>query len=339
MIDMNFSESETAVDILPGKFNGHQVRFCYIKTEPWFVAKDVCQALGYKNHFVTLRKLGNDEATVTRNSNIKIRTGNHCVRLINVDGIDKLSAMSYGPGASKFPLFISLTLWESMVSGVHERIKRAGSNGVSLQQIMQAKPYPGAVESEVLTALDRLVYDASLNKTPSGIYQLYQEQEPTRFECKGTPPNLDLIQFSVILYFWETRAASESLYAQMKSTLETLEAEGVLEAAGISAIYEPQKYNTAKRFDELQKKLFGTDKRVLWLVDPDTSKRLMTKAKNFSRELIFQQELLTRSRGIGRRLAIIAFDEAIRYEKRPDFIKQDTRPTSITQFMSTQSWL
>jgi hypothetical protein len=182
MVDMNFTESEEErpnADTLPGKFNGHEVRFCYIRTEPWFVAKDVCRALGYKNHIVTLRKLGNDEANVTRTFGIKtLVSGKQRARLINIDGIDKLSAMSYGPGASKFPLFIGLNLWESMVEGVRERIEDVGGNGISLYQFMRKKPYPGAVESEVTTALEQLIYDAIIERTASGLYRVYREPEP-----------------------------------------------------------------------------------------------------------------------------------------------------------------
>lgn len=181
MVDMNFTESEDRpnADTLPGKFNGNEVRFCYIRTEPWFVAKDVCRALGYKNHIVTLRKLGNDEANVTRTFGIKtLLSGKQRARLINIEGIDKLSAMSYGPGASKFPLFIGLNLWETMVQGVLDRIEDTGGNGVSLYQLMRKKPYPGANENEVKTALEQFIYDAVIERTASGLYRVYQEPEP-----------------------------------------------------------------------------------------------------------------------------------------------------------------
>jgi hypothetical protein len=152
-------------------------------------------------------------------------------------------------------------------------------------------------------------------------------------------PNLDAIQFTVILYWWDTLPMAEKLYAQMKTKIEEMETNGALDAAGIIAIHDPQKFNTAKRMNEFKKKLFRTDKRVLWLVEPEMSKRIMNKAKNFSRELDFQCELLARSSGTGRNLAIIAFDDGASYFHRPDFIKQDTTPTSITKFIGSQTWL
>lgn len=47
-------------------FDGNEIRAVVIKGEPWFVAVDVCQALGLTNVTETMKRLEDDEKSTLR---------------------------------------------------------------------------------------------------------------------------------------------------------------------------------------------------------------------------------------------------------------------------------
>ena len=52
-------------NIVPFHFNAHEIRVQVDDTgNPWWVAKDVCQALEYENHRDVLKRLDHDEKGV-----------------------------------------------------------------------------------------------------------------------------------------------------------------------------------------------------------------------------------------------------------------------------------
>ncbi|MGY3902115.1 BRO-N domain-containing protein [Aeromonas lusitana] len=56
---VNFTALEGDMSVI--KFEGVKVRIVNINGEPWFVAKDVCQALEIADHKVAMRRLDGDE--------------------------------------------------------------------------------------------------------------------------------------------------------------------------------------------------------------------------------------------------------------------------------------
>lgn len=57
--EVNFTALECDMSVI--KFEGVKVRIVNINGEPWFVAKDVCQALEIADHKVAMRRLDSDE--------------------------------------------------------------------------------------------------------------------------------------------------------------------------------------------------------------------------------------------------------------------------------------
>lgn len=86
-------------------FQTNQVRTIIIDNEPWFVAKDVCDALGIKKHIDALYRL---------NSNEKDRLGltdsigrTQRAPIINESGLYKLILRSNKPEAKAFQTWVT----------------------------------------------------------------------------------------------------------------------------------------------------------------------------------------------------------------------------------------
>ena len=74
------------------------------KGEVWFVAKDVCNALGYNNVAMALQKLDNDEKLISK---IFISGQKRDVWMINESGLYALILRSNKPGAKKFRKWVT----------------------------------------------------------------------------------------------------------------------------------------------------------------------------------------------------------------------------------------
>lgn len=114
----------TEVDISVIKFEGKSVRIMSIYGEPWFIAKDVCDALEISNHRMAITALDNDEKGV---SLIYTLGGNQRMRTISESGFYKLivrsrKASTAGTFAHRF------TNW--VFREVIPSIRKTGSYGV-----------------------------------------------------------------------------------------------------------------------------------------------------------------------------------------------------------------
>ena len=85
-------------------FGPHEVRELERNSEPWFVAKDVCRALGLDNHREALRGLSEDER-----GSVVLTTlgGKQELSLVNEPGLYRLVFRSRKPEAEKFKRWIA----------------------------------------------------------------------------------------------------------------------------------------------------------------------------------------------------------------------------------------
>ncbi|WP_304459252.1 Bro-N domain-containing protein [Alicyclobacillus sendaiensis] len=91
-------------DIVEFVYEGHQVRTVLIDGEPWWVAKDVCNALGHTNSRVALERLDDDEKGV---STVYTPGGPQQMAIINEAGLYRLIFTSRVDEAERFKRWVS----------------------------------------------------------------------------------------------------------------------------------------------------------------------------------------------------------------------------------------
>lgn len=108
--------------ITPFNFNTHAVRVVIQDGLPWFIASDVCEVLGVKNHRDSLQHLDDDEKGVVSNDTLG---GKQQVSVVNESGLYALVLRSRKPEAKKF------TKW--VTSEVLPSIRKTGSYSYTTQ--------------------------------------------------------------------------------------------------------------------------------------------------------------------------------------------------------------
>lgn len=89
----------------PFDFEAHPIRIVVIDGEPWFVAADVCEALGYTNsRQAVAAHLDDDEKGVTICDTIR---GNQQLTIISESGMYTLVLRSHKPAARKFAKWVT----------------------------------------------------------------------------------------------------------------------------------------------------------------------------------------------------------------------------------------
>lgn len=83
------------------KYHGKPIRVQMIEGLPWWVAKDVCDVLGFKNPSDALKYLEDDERTLINNPSIA-KSHNGAVSLINEPGLYSLILRSRKEEAKLF---------------------------------------------------------------------------------------------------------------------------------------------------------------------------------------------------------------------------------------------
>lgn len=95
-------------DITPFNFGAHAVRVITRNGQPWFVASDICQALGYSN---TSKAIGDHLDADERSNELVPRTPNDSLgvptNLINESGLYALVLRSRKPEARKFAKWVT----------------------------------------------------------------------------------------------------------------------------------------------------------------------------------------------------------------------------------------
>lgn len=121
-----------AASVSPFNFGTHAVRVIVKDGAPWFVAKDICDTLGYSNSRKTLADhLDEDEKGVTNSDTLG---GNQNLTVINESGLYALVLRSRKPEARKFAKWVT--------SEVLPAIRKTGKYAV-----MEQQPLP-AIESK-----------------------------------------------------------------------------------------------------------------------------------------------------------------------------------------------
>lgn len=85
-------------------FNNHELRVVIQSNEPWFVAKDVCEVLEYKDTEVALRKLEDDEKMIRK---IYVSSKMRDVYLVNESGLYSLVFRSNKPESKIFKKWVT----------------------------------------------------------------------------------------------------------------------------------------------------------------------------------------------------------------------------------------
>lgn len=140
-----------STSVSPFNFGTHAVRVVMQDGEPWFVAKDVCEALGYRDAEKGTRNLGTHQKG-TRN--VSTPGGEQRISVINESGLYRLVLRSRKPEAEKFSDWVT--------GEVLPAIRKTGQYRQPEQQ-----PLP-AIESKTVfctpeqrAALRRLIYQGS----------------------------------------------------------------------------------------------------------------------------------------------------------------------------------
>lgn len=99
-------KQEQGNNVLDFQFEGHDVRAIAIDGEPWFVGKDVAEALGYKNQRDAIKKQVEVE---DKRPNVAIYDGrqNRKMTIINESGMYSLILSSTLPNAKKFKKWVT----------------------------------------------------------------------------------------------------------------------------------------------------------------------------------------------------------------------------------------
>ncbi len=111
--------------ITPFNFGNHAIRVVMRNDQPWFVAKDVCDTLGYANSRDTLAKhLDDDEKGVANSDTLG---GNQQLTIINESGLYALVLRSRKPAARQFAKWVTGEVLPS--------IRQTGSYGAAAQPL------------------------------------------------------------------------------------------------------------------------------------------------------------------------------------------------------------
>jgi prophage antirepressor-like protein len=81
---MTVTEVIQTNQVVPFTYQGSQVRTVQVDSEPFFVAKDVCEVLGIQNHKDAVRRLDHDEV---RGSVVPTPSGSQEMIIINESGL------------------------------------------------------------------------------------------------------------------------------------------------------------------------------------------------------------------------------------------------------------
>lgn len=142
-------------DITPFNFGAHAVRVITRNNQPWFVANDVCQALGYTNpRKAVADHLDDDEKGVTSSDTLG---GKQQLTIISESGLYALVLRSRKPEARKFAKWVT--------SEVLPTIRKTGSyqSDTQSQRTALAHQLASQATAQVFDTVFRAVMDGSFN--------------------------------------------------------------------------------------------------------------------------------------------------------------------------------
>lgn len=145
-------------NITPFNFGTHPVRVITRNGQPWFVASDICQALGYSN---TSKAIGDHLDADERSTELVPRTPNDSLgvptNIISESGLYALVLRSRKPEARKFAKWVT--------SEVLPTIRKTGSyqSNTQSQRTALAHQLASQATAQVFDTVFRAVMDGSFN--------------------------------------------------------------------------------------------------------------------------------------------------------------------------------
>jgi len=101
---MSTQNSSTAVAVVPFTFQDHPVRIIEKDGDPWWLAADVCDILGFSRHRDAVRMLDPDERGA---HNVRGNSGERSQLIINLSGLFSLALKSRKPTAKPFQRWVT----------------------------------------------------------------------------------------------------------------------------------------------------------------------------------------------------------------------------------------
>lgn len=116
----NFSQEKTPI------------RVQLINSEPWFVAKDVCEVLGHSNHKMAVKSLDEDEKGV---SSVYSLGGNQQTTVVSESGLYSLIFQSRKPEAKKFRKWVTAEVLPSIRKKGYYGVKKSGDDYLDARDV------------------------------------------------------------------------------------------------------------------------------------------------------------------------------------------------------------
>jgi prophage antirepressor-like protein len=187
---MKTSQTERQNDqLMPFTFGDHAVRTALVNSEPWFVAKDVCEALGIKNHRDAIEDFPQNEKGVVSTDTLG---GRQYLITINEPGLYRLIFQSRKPEAERFKTWV--------FADVLPQIRRTGTfargGGQEEAQRMAGIIYSRFIgcQDMPIQKINRLVYYLAVRPplTQSDIAKLLEVNPTNVLEWKRRLP-MDIV--------------------------------------------------------------------------------------------------------------------------------------------------
>ena len=145
-----------------------KVRVVERSGEPWFVAADVCRALGLDSTGKALTRLDDDEKGV---NSIHTLGGSQMMTIINESGLYALVLGSRKPEAKAFKRWVT----HEVLPAIRRtgRYETPGAEGITPAMVLEAAQVLSSCPPEVRFCVHKMLSDAGFNLAPLGLRPLH----------------------------------------------------------------------------------------------------------------------------------------------------------------------
>lgn len=151
----NFSQEKTPI------------RVQLINSEPWFVAKDVCEVLGHSNHKMAVKTLDEDEKGV---SSVYSLGGNQQTTVVSESGLYSLIFQSRKPEAKKFRKWVTAEVLPSVRKTGRYEVKPKVKSRPRLRSVEMASFHDEL--TQWVTKADVAAVADLMNVTPHHVHEV-----------------------------------------------------------------------------------------------------------------------------------------------------------------------